>query len=116
MATDDKEPRSVMSRNKGDGQVVTGARRIKHRNFPSVHRETWPMNTDSSQDLAHPAQATKATKKKRTPKSPKPIKEHQQPVSRIKVPASTTRIAAAVAGAAASSSNAGCYSGSGAGC
>lgn len=35
-----------MSRGKGDGQVVNGARMIKYRRFLSPHRGTWPVNPD----------------------------------------------------------------------
>ena len=45
MGTNDKEPRSVMSRGKGDGQVVHGARSIKHHHrWTSGHRGTWPAD------------------------------------------------------------------------
>ena len=50
MSTNDKEPRSVMSRGKGDGHVVHGARMVKHRRWSSPHRGTWPVNPDEHRD------------------------------------------------------------------
>lgn len=44
MSTNDREPRSVMSRGKGDGHVVHGARMVKHHRWTSPHRGTWPAN------------------------------------------------------------------------
>ena len=69
MATDDKDPRSVMSRNQGDSQVVSGARRLKHRSFIPVHRETWPANPDEALSPKSESQpSAKSTKTKRIPK------------------------------------------------
>ena len=50
MSTNDKEPRSVMSRGKGDGHVVHGARMVKHRRWSSPHRGTWPVNPDEHRE------------------------------------------------------------------
>ena len=50
MATDDREPRSVMSRGKGDGQVIHGARMVKHRRWTSPHRATWPPLPDEARE------------------------------------------------------------------
>ena len=50
MSTNDREPRSVMSRGKGDSHVVHGARMIKHRRWSSPHRGTWPVNPDEHRD------------------------------------------------------------------
>ena len=50
MATDDREPRSVMSRGKGDGQVIHGARMVKHRRWTSPHRATWPAVPDEARE------------------------------------------------------------------
>ena len=57
MATSDKDPRSVMSRGKGDGRVATGARVVKHRRWTSMasHREKWPENLDEAVDSTKPS-------------------------------------------------------------
>ena len=83
MGTNDKEPRSVMSRGKGDSQVVHGARSIKHHHrWTSGHRGTWPAganledfldpsSADRDRDLA-PAikrRKTKRASKERIPRS-----------------------------------------------
>jgi len=66
MATNDKDPRSVMSRGKGDGHVVNGARSVKHHRWASVssHRDIWPGNPNEAMDLAK--SAARRQKKKRT--------------------------------------------------
>lgn len=77
MATDDKAPRSVMSRGKGDGHVVHGARMVKHRRWTSPHRGTWPAAAhDESRESELDAQpASKRQKRPRVlkEKSAKPI-------------------------------------------
>ncbi|KAL9127711.1 MAG: hypothetical protein Q9217_003462 [Psora testacea] len=96
MATDDKEPRSVMSRNKGDSQVVSGARRVKHRHFPSVHRDTWPANPDESLGPnPNPQPAPKPAKTKRISKdkTAKQKKHKEQGVSRPVPEAQSTAVA-----------------------
>ena len=76
MSTNDKEPRSVMSRGKGDGQVVNGARMVKYRRFPSPHRGTWPVNPDNdtnSDPEPPPPSKRQKTKRERFIKgAPKP--------------------------------------------
>ena len=73
MGTNDKEPRSVMSRGKGDSQVVHGARSIKHHRWTSGHRGTWPAGTNL-EDFLEPGaehglvQANKRRKTKRVSK------------------------------------------------
>ena len=79
MGTNDREPRSVMSRGKGDGQVVHGARCIKHHRWSSGHRGTWPAGAklehfiDPSDDheliSATKRRKTKRASKERIPKS-----------------------------------------------
>lgn len=79
MGTNDKEPRSVMSRGKGDGQVVHGARSIKHHRWTSGSRGTWPAgaklenfldsNTDVDLIPATKRRKTKRASKERIPKS-----------------------------------------------
>ncbi|KAL9637411.1 MAG: hypothetical protein Q9164_002197 [Protoblastenia rupestris] len=99
MATDDKEPRSVMSRNKGDSQVVSGARRVKHRQFPSVHRGTWPANHDESLGSNYDNRPTaKSTKTKRIvkDKAAKPKKQKEQSAARSVSAAHLPTAAAAV--------------------
>lgn len=79
MGTNDKEPRSVMSRGKGDSQVVHGARSIKHHRWTSGSRGTWPAgaklenfldpNTDVDLVPATKRRKTKRASKERVPKS-----------------------------------------------
>ncbi|KAL9100660.1 MAG: hypothetical protein Q9163_003987 [Psora crenata] len=98
MATDDKEPRSVMSRNKGDNQIVSGGRRVRYRHFPSVHRGTWPANPDNSPGPdPEPQSAVKPTKTKRIAKDKamKQKKNNEQWMGR-QVPAPP--VSAAIAG------------------
>ena len=102
MATNDKEPRSVMSRNRGDNQVVSGARRVKHRQFPAVHRDTWPANPDESLGPSLDAQAApKSTRTKRIPKekSAKQKKSKEQWVGRPVSASHFTTATTAAAGA-----------------
>ena len=62
MTGEEKEPRSVMSRNKGHGAVVTGGRSIRHKIWaPTAHRKTWPTNPDK--DL-EPALTEKSSSKR----------------------------------------------------
>lgn len=72
MTGDEKEPRSVMSRNKGHGAVVTGGRSIKHRRWPTAHKDTWPANPDG--ELGPVTQPHQANKRQRTKRVPKGIK------------------------------------------
>ena len=83
MGTNDKEPRSVMSRGKGDGQVVHGARSIKHHHrWTSGHRGTWPAGANLEDYLesgperelvsAVKRRKTKRASKERIPRSRKP--------------------------------------------
>lgn len=39
-----------MSRGKGDGHVVHGARMVKHHRWTSSHRGTWPANPEDSRE------------------------------------------------------------------
>ena len=76
MGTDDRDPRSVMSRGKGDGQVVHGARMIKHRRWTSPHRATWPAGPGDPHESGIDAQpAMKRQKRPRAvkEKSAKPV-------------------------------------------
>ena len=83
MSGDDVEPRSTMSRSKGDGKVMTGARKIKFRHFPSIHRETWPTGRSDSLDPPAAMPSAQSTKKKRVlkDKSVKSKKDRQQSTS-----------------------------------
>lgn len=84
MSDEDKDPRSTMSRSKGDGKVMSGGRKIKyHHSFPSVHRDTWPTNPDDFLDPPATKPTTQSTKKKRVPKdrSAKSKKDRQQSTS-----------------------------------
>ena len=78
MASDDREPRSVMSRNpKGHNHVVTGGRSVRHRRWPSTHKSTWPMNpvealdTDGDPHHVSKRQKTKRVVKDKSTKHPK---------------------------------------------
>lgn len=63
MAGEDKEPRSVMSRNKGYNQVVTGGRSVRHHRWT---RGTWPANPDEKHDTdSEPLPEAKRQKTKR---------------------------------------------------
>ena len=69
MASDDKEPRSVMSRGKSDGQVVHGARMVRHRRWTSPHRATWPAPPEESRPSESEVQP--APKRQRKPRAAK---------------------------------------------
>ena len=66
MGTNDKEPRSVMSRGKGDNSVVHGARLIKHHRWNSGSRGTWPADAKIENFLAADPDQTPASKRRRT--------------------------------------------------
>ena len=69
MAGDDKEPRSVMSRNKGHNNVVTGGRSVRYRRWPTAHKGTWPTNPDDALDPdGEVPQASKRQKTRRVQK------------------------------------------------
>ena len=73
MGTNDKEPRSVMSRGKGDSQVVHGARSIKHHRWTSGHRGTWPADM-KLEDFIEPSDErdmTPAYKRRKTKRAAK---------------------------------------------
>jgi hypothetical protein len=87
MATDDREPRSVMSRGKGDGRVVDGGRMVKHRRWSSPHRGTWPANpADSHEGELDRQHSFKRQKRPRTVKQKveKPAKSHVIPDPALK--------------------------------
>ncbi len=66
MSSSDSKPKSLMSRNKGDGQVITGGRSIKHHRVnPTLHHSTWPANPVEDPDIAP---AAKRAKKHRLPR------------------------------------------------
>ena len=66
MSSSDNKPKSLMSRNKGDGQVITGGRSVKHHRVnPSLHHSTWPANPVEDLDAAP---AAKRVKKNRVPR------------------------------------------------
>lgn len=55
-----------MSRNKGDGQVITGGRSIKHHRVnASLHHSSWPVNPVDDLDAAP---ASKRAKRHRIPR------------------------------------------------
>lgn len=73
MGTNDKEPRSVMSRGKGDSQVVHGARLIKHHRWTSGSRGTWPADA-KLEDFLDPdadTEMTPAAKRRKTKRASK---------------------------------------------
>lgn len=65
MGTSDKEPRSVMSRGKGDSQVVTGARLVKHRRWTSGSRGTWPADVKLEEFQDPDPESTLAAKRRK---------------------------------------------------
>ena len=66
MSSSEHKPKSLMSRNKGDSQVISGGRSIKHhRGNPSRHHSTWVANPVDELD---PAPAAKRVKKNRIPR------------------------------------------------
>lgn len=82
MSTNDREPRSVMSRGKGDGQVVHGARVVKHHRWSSPHRGTWPANPADNREFEPDRQApSKRQKRPRGVKNTaeKSAKSHAMP-------------------------------------
>ena len=76
MSSSDHKPKSLMSRNRGDGQVITGGRSLKHhRGNPSLHHSTWVANPVDELDAAP---AAKRIKKNRIPKiGPHPASEEE---------------------------------------
>lgn len=82
MSTNDKDPRSVMSRGKGDGQVVHGARMVKHRRWTSPHRETWPKNPNDPRQPEGDSQP--ATKRQKRPRGTKEKTEKPERVVTVK--------------------------------
>ena len=59
-----------MSRGKGDGHVVHGARMVKHRRWTSPHRGTWPAATPGAGDSHDPGQdAQPVTKRHKRPRT-----------------------------------------------
>lgn len=88
MGTNDKEPRSVMSRGKGDSQIVHGARLIKHRRWTSGSRGTWPadakienfMDPDRDPELS-PAAKRRKTKRASKERAVRTPTSHNQPSS-----------------------------------
>ena len=83
MGTNDKEPRSVMSRGKGDSQVVHGARSIKHHRWTSGHRGTWPAGTNledflepSAEHALVPANKRRKTKRASKERIPRAQNSH----------------------------------------
>lgn len=71
MGTNDKEPRSVMSRGKGDSQVVHGARVIKHHRWSSGTRGTWPADAKLETFLDAETEWNPAAKRRKTKRASK---------------------------------------------
>ena len=83
MGTNDKEPRSVMSRGKGDNQVVHGARLIKHHRWTSG-RGTWPAGAKLENFLDDDPEFTPSSKRRKTKR---PSKERIPRLQNIQNPA-----------------------------
>ena len=66
MGTNDKEPRSVMSRGKGDSQVVHGARLIKHNRWTYGSRGTWPADAKLEDFVEAEHELNQAAKRRKT--------------------------------------------------
>lgn len=71
MGTSDKEPRSVMSRGKGEGQIVHGARLIKHHRWASGSHGTWPADAKLESFLGPEPDMTPAAKRRKTKRAAK---------------------------------------------
>ena len=83
----------MMSRSKGNGKVVTGGRRVRHRGFTSIRNHTRPSNQDETLDPFYETAPPKSPEKKRTPKegSSRSKKNGEQPsdTSAVSTPRST---------------------------
>ncbi|KAI4114712.1 MAG: hypothetical protein LQ345_004553 [Seirophora villosa] len=67
MSSEESKPRSVMSRSKDSGKVVSGGRSIKYRrvtSWPPGHHSGWPTIAEASPS---PEQPAKRQKRKRVP-------------------------------------------------
>lgn len=67
MSSEESKPRSVMSRSKESGKVVSGGRSLKYRrvtSWPPGHHSGWPTTAEAS---ASPDQPSKRQKRKRVP-------------------------------------------------
>ncbi|KAL8647967.1 MAG: hypothetical protein Q9210_005246, partial [Variospora velana] len=67
MSSEESKPRSVMSRSKESGKVVSGGRSLKYRrvtSWPPGHHSGWPTTAEASPS---PEQPTKRQKRKRIP-------------------------------------------------
>ncbi|KAI4286233.1 MAG: hypothetical protein L6R35_004455 [Caloplaca aegaea] len=67
MSSEESKPRSVMSRSKESGRVVSGGRSLKYRrvtSWPPGHHSGWPTTAEASPS---PEQPTKRQKRKRVP-------------------------------------------------
>ncbi|KAL8934614.1 MAG: hypothetical protein Q9216_005815 [Gyalolechia sp. 2 TL-2023] len=65
MSSEESKPRSVMSRSKDSGRVVSGGRSIKYRrvtSWPPGHHSGWPASAEAS---SSPEQPAKRQKRKR---------------------------------------------------
>ncbi|KAL8995834.1 MAG: hypothetical protein Q9188_006716 [Gyalolechia gomerana] len=65
MSSEESKPRSVMSRSKDSGRVVSGGRSIKYRrvtSWPPGHHSGWPVTAEAS---SSPEQPAKRQKRKR---------------------------------------------------
>lgn len=71
MGTNDKDPRSVMSRGKGDSQVVHGARLIKHHRWTSGSRGTWPADAKLEDFLEPDTELDPTAKRRKTKRASK---------------------------------------------
>ena len=66
MSSEENKPRSVMSRSKDSGKVVSGGRSIKYRrvtSWPPGHHSGWPAA--AAEASSSPEQPTKRQKRKR---------------------------------------------------
>ncbi len=91
MSSDDKKPKSLMSRGKGDYKIVTGGRSIKHHRVSNWSGHSyWPANPVEALDPgSSPEQpAAKRQKVKRVPT--KYVYDYQSPDAKapaVKAPA-----------------------------
>lgn len=83
MGSGDSKPKSVMSRNKGDGKVITGARKIRTQLDPSWGWSSSPWSGSSERLVAGPSLRPQDPKKA----ARKPFRAARNKANKTKKPA-----------------------------
>lgn len=81
MSSEESKPRSVMSRSKESGRVVSGGRSIKYRrvtSWPPGHHSGWPAAAETSSSPEQPAKRQKRKRVVPTGLTPAPDAEGDQ--------------------------------------